>query len=548
MSCLTDSFRQGIIDDYQGALVRLATLRANGEHHLLFAWVELFPFDMTLPSGWTAGKKPWSVPGHQDWTCAFSATRLGMTEALDWYEAAGAGSIEIASAPTRRVAVHAPPAGPEPAYGQFCSAAAAPFVLPWHDNPRIHRYVPLKAPACPVRQLGKSAPARGWLERHLGFDPYTVEEWLGGVALAAPDPLCSAFGVFPSGRTDHGPETLTIRAVPRRSKARGISDLSSLSVHVGERRVGGWTSVQTVGLDASGYATIVNQQSFNQIAYALVCAKRGLLRFDGPLSWVEQVNVGLNVANSILRVEVPAGGRRKPSKAIEVQRYAKASDISVGEPLKDAVRQRMIGMAERQRAREARTNAPQRVFGIAADKATVKEAEIIRKRKEAEDFIASLVSGARRRVVFVDPFFGPREMGLFALRVSNLAVAPKLLTGLPGLAPDPLASRPWPGDLFVADLAKIGLSPAVRVPEVRVMPGGDKPVIHDRYLIVDGEVWHCGPSFNELGERSALLSAYPIHSPCAASSARSGAGPRRFPASGRGSVRPGSKSRDLVGR
>lgn len=41
------------------------------------------------------------------------------------------------------------------------------------------------------------------------------------------------------------------------------------------------------------------------------------------------------------------------------------------------------------------------------------------------------------------------------------------------------------------------------------MPGADTPVVHDRYLVVDNEVWHCGPSFNELGERLGVMVRLP---------------------------------------
>ena len=80
---------------------------------------------------------------------------------------------------------------------------------------------------------------------------------------------------------------------------------------------------------------------------------------------------------------------------------------------------------------------------------------------------------------------------------------------MPGLSAETEAPGQLAGDLFVADLETIGRQPAVRVPEVRVMPGMDKPVIYDRYLIVDGDVWHCGPSFNELGERLGIIVRLP---------------------------------------
>ena len=76
MSTDTTRFRQQLIDDYQGAVIQLATLRADGKQYLLFAWVELYPFDMDAPDGWNSGKRPWTIPQTQGWSCAFSAKKL----------------------------------------------------------------------------------------------------------------------------------------------------------------------------------------------------------------------------------------------------------------------------------------------------------------------------------------------------------------------------------------------------------------------------------------------------------------------------------------
>jgi hypothetical protein len=503
MSENDDAFHNQLGEDYNGALIRLATLRAEGEQYLLFAWVELFPPDMNVPNGWYPGKKPWSVPG-QDWTLGFKATKVTVADALDWYETAAAGTIKIGnSRPLQMVQI-----GAEPVYRQFCTGVDVPFAFRWHDGPRVHRYVPLSANPWPVRRLCAIAPAREWLETHLGFDPLRFDEWLGGLALIAPDPVCASFAVFPSARAENGSETLTIHAVPRRRATGTIADLSTLSIYVAERRIDGWSTALTVPFDASGHATIVNPQPCNQVGYAVVCSKRGLLRLVEPLSRIEQIGVGMNISSSTLRVEVPSGGRRKPAKRIDVQRFHKGADILVGKPLNDAVRKRLVALREHRKAREQRAEAPQRIFGIASDKAGVSEAEIKKKRKEAEDFVGGVVRSARRRLLFVDPFFGYREMRLFALQASNHGVMPRILTGLPGLAGTPEQPVP-PGDLMVADLAQLKQQPALQAPQVRVMPGKKNPVIHDRYLVVDDEVWHCGPSFNELGERLGVMVRLP---------------------------------------
>ena len=209
------------------------------------------------------------------------------------------------------------------------------FVFTWHDGPRIHRYVPL-------HQSRASAAARSERRGPRMAQPasdstltVSTNGW-GVLLLLAPDPLCSAISVFPSARAEDGGETYD-PAVPRRSAARGVADVSGLSLHVAERRTDGWTAVSTVALDRGGYATIPHPQPYGQVASA-VSPERGLLHLVEPSSWIEQIVVGMNVSNSAALVEVPAGGRRKPRTAVLVQRYFKGADISVGKALNGTVR------------------------------------------------------------------------------------------------------------------------------------------------------------------------------------------------------------------
>lgn len=501
-------FRKQLIDDYQGALIRLATLRANGQQYLLFAWVELYPFDMRVPDGWTSGDKAWRVPQSDSWSCAFSAKPATVAEALDWYEAAANGSVVVHVINGRAITAQSTQFGPEPAFGGFCISVDAPFALCWHDGPRVHRYVPLSTTPAPVRQLGWNRAAREWLNKYVGFDPYEFDEWLGGLALLAPDPLCSAVNLFTTARSEDGRETLMADVIPRRSVRRGIADLSALSIHIAERRVGGWRSVRTIPLVSGTSAKLESRQWYGEVGYALVCPKRGLLRFVEPQSWIEQVALGMHTSNTTLMVEVPAGGRRKPAKTIPVMRFLPRSQILVGRALNDVVRTRLIAAKERRKKRRERADVPQKLFG--RQRPVADEIEIQQKRQEADAFVAALIASAERRVIFVDPFFGLRETRLFALRVSNHNVTVRILTGQKGLK---ARGEPWrTRSLLAADLvhlASLSKDRPVVVPTVRVMRGGETPAIHDRYLVVDDEVWHCGPSFNELGDRLGVMVRLP---------------------------------------
>jgi hypothetical protein len=145
-------------------------------------------------------------------------------------------------------------------------------------------------------------------------------------------------------------------------------------------------------------------------------------------------------------------------------------------------------------------------------------------RGEAESYVANLVAGARRRVIFVDPDFGVRELQNYALRVMRDGVEVTILTGArhmrharpddgaeEALTEEQTTSSAPPGVLLLAQLRHVQGRLGPGAPKVLVMPGSRKPVFHDRFLVIDDVVWASGPSFNELGERIGLISR--VHEP-----------------------------------
>jgi hypothetical protein len=109
-----------VTTDYHGALLRLATMRATKKQYLIFGYVELFPRDIPLPESFTAGDKPWTVPGSSgEVTLAASAGAMPVADALAWYENAARGRVTIPRN-GNPIELIAPPFGVEPALGRFC--------------------------------------------------------------------------------------------------------------------------------------------------------------------------------------------------------------------------------------------------------------------------------------------------------------------------------------------------------------------------------------------------------------------------------------------
>ena len=526
----TDSAQQAAIwrkasIDYHGALVRLATMRAARKQYLLFGYVELFPRDIPVPESFRAGEKPWTVPKlGGSVTLAVSAEQMSVVGALAWYEEAARGRVTITGT-TPPVELVAPPLGFEPSLGRFSVGEDVPFAAQWHGGPRIHRLVPMDPPAEAVQSLRSSTKAREWLTANAGFDPFDYEEWLASLSLLAPDPLLTRISFFTPERNPDGSERVVFQAHRRRYEHYPDADADALNLVLLQRRPSGWTEILPTPFDPDGFAIKDYPEPVSETGYAISCPVRGLLRMVPPTSLIRQISVGLGIVNTVLNVEVPAGGRRKPAASYQTSRVTESGGVHVGEALPISGTIQIIKLQEARKVRVQRQSAPQRLFGgYESDKDELSSDDLGRMRGEAEAYVANLVAMARRRVIFVDPDFGVREFQNYALRVMRDGVAVKILTGAPhmrralqgdditdALAAEQTAPSAPPGILLLHHLQHVQGKLGLGAPEVFVMPGSRKPIFHDRFLVIDDIVWSSGPSFNELGERIGIISQ--VHEP-----------------------------------
>lgn len=49
----------------------------------------------------------------------------------------------------------------------------------------------------------------------------------------------------------------------------------------------------------------------------------------------------------------------------------------------------------------------------------------------------------------------------------------------------------------------------VPTPEIRILRGAKNPPIHDRFLVIDGDVWLSGNSLNKIGKRASVMLKLP---------------------------------------
>jgi hypothetical protein len=126
-------------------------------------------------------------------------------------------------------------------------------------------------------------------------------------------------------------------------------------------------------------------------------------------------------------------------------------------------------------------------------------------RDEAVAFVQRQVRNARSRIIFVDPYFNHIDVREFALTTQSEDVTVSVLTEggdyLCRNVEQDNGTSSLAGDVFLTDIAELSAyldSIRRKSPEIRLM--GDRArSYHDRFLVIDDDVWHFGHSFNQVG-------------------------------------------------
>lgn len=473
--------------DYDRAVLRVAIATRAGHPQLLFAWLELLPPEIPSP------------PGHYDKQhfkgVQFSVCRLVLTldEGLDWYDAAWAGQAHL---PRSTIAIDTPPFVAEPPVKRFALHVAPPFSPTWHMTPRIHRLAPstdldgaVAEVAVGIASVAAFKRARLWLEGQLHFDVLAHDDWLGSVAVVAPNPLIRGVGVRITSR-DSPAETVEIGGELRTGK-----NPTSLTVIFQERRGEAAGVHEIVPISAHGYAQARFEGQVSDLGFAIACANRGLLHEAMPSWFMRGFETYTQVLPDATPVTVPARKANRPDTIVHASAQA-PRPLRAAPPITG---ERRVAELEGRRRRRFGELRPLAIGPEQRDTLLFKS-----DRGQAVEHIRRLIGRARSRVIFVDHYFGAQDLLEFATAVTQQNIAITVLAGRwteavktsPVGAPHGLTGADWLEQTAAALAADPLLKPAAV--ELMISAGGE--ALHDRFLVIDDEAWHCGHSFNKVGD------------------------------------------------
>ncbi|RZK39648.1 MAG: hypothetical protein EOO90_17925 [Pedobacter sp.] len=229
-----------------------------------------------------------------------------------------------------------------------------------------------------------------------------------------------------------------------------------------------------------------------------IFAPNGTLIEHGSSSWMN-INFQMNIQERDLRVTL---NTPKGTKVIQAKKYTAAQEVKVGRF--DYSGARYFSDYQENRKHEALASSKEFIFftGHPTDKV------------EASKVIKELLSKARHRCIILDPYFSAADLE-YAIGVPNLGVDVWVISSVAFLSEK--VDRDIP-EVKHAHQLKEAVDQYLtaygrQTILFRLLEGGNRSPLHDRYIVIDDDVYLLGSSLNEFGSRATCLIKVPAPKP-----------------------------------
>ena len=482
---------------YRQAVIHIAWFRDHRARHLLFGMVELRPIEFPHADG-CALHSHRALSGSRKYL-HYRRFVMPATDAIAWYKTAiNDGSVTLPCDPEdlRSVDGDRLAAGPfvqEPCWPQSVSSNELFFSPDWMNGARTHFLFRQDALPSEVSTILQVERNRGKLEDWLNFDIVDAyREYQGAMCILAPNPL------FRSIERSHlsDPGVNADETVAYKITARSGQLLNGLKLEITNERFCGQLPPIVHMLHENPIAVLHFPTRIYKEGLSITHPGYGLLYWRRPAPLIRSIRTRLGLVRRRKRVDVPAGGRRRPAEQYEVNELDDTMESVIGEVSPNLISRLVDGESRRTRRQLAKDYDQEWFY---------------RTPREATQYVRDKIGSARETVFIVDPYFAGRELLAFGHAIRRSTVHLRILSSTTGLKDSFLGETTTKSALQIQEIRNTTFANYSSKPDIRVL--GDQPAVHDRFLVIDGSVWFSGNSLNAIGERAGVIVKLPDPEP-----------------------------------
>lgn len=333
--------------------------------------------------------------------------------------------------------------------------------------------------------------AHTFIARRFHFNLAKYSEYLGSIIYISPDPIVRKIENFMVPSKDGHGERIIYRVVPHLGQS-----LIGLKLTAFDKEYGLLTSFKTYELPDDGILEVDKGVCIGDYGFALTHDVHGVLAFQSPVGFLRQMNVSMNVlSNRKLKVNVPETNA-KNSKRMEYEATTPSESVS----------QYILGKVPVSEVEVAtRINQEETKRKILAEAEYYGQRWFPEKsRLEAASFIRDIIKTARKKIIIVDPYLGALQISQFLFAVSS-GVSVSLITTKNAFDIDSDNQNIDPTKEFEESIKKLTKLHKI-TPITNILPISK---LHDRFLVIDENVWFVGNSLNSLGDKASMIVRLP---------------------------------------
>lgn len=336
------------------------------------------------------------------------------------------------------------------------------------------------------KQIFTNTKCGEWINSKLMFDISKYGEYAGSINIIAYNPLYRELHqrIILKGEQKGN---VICEVEPRAGK-----DLSHLKIITANKSELGHFFFREISLSENNF--IIQYPEFvGAVGYAVVCPERGLLDYQKFLPFVQEISINMGLVSGIHKVSIhDKKTNTKDTYATQKITYENTSVGSKDNTSDELVRQ------------------------------TFRENELIRNRlkkeesrgskvlynddKEAISYIRNIISKAIRRAVLIDPYITTQEIYRFATALESTNAEIIVVTSAKESLNKKVHSK-GKNTIKEKDILKKKLSSINKLlPKLQIyVMSGTSSRFHDRFIIIDDDLWIVGTSLKMVGKSKISL-------------------------------------------